>query len=155
MPIPESVRDFLADLLGRAVEVDKRRAPRNPNDPDGVAQWTVTYLDDKGHVAGACVSDLSLAAAGGSALAMMPPSAAEEAIRAGDLPEGLAENWAEVANVLSRLLNGPCTTHLRMGEGGAGVPDSVAGLMQTSTASRHFDVSVIGYPNGAMSFYAN
>ena len=103
---------------------------------------------------GACVADLPLAATVGAALAMMPAAVAEDAVKQGTLEEGLADNWHEVANILTRLLNGPCVTHLRIGTTTPGVPDDVRTLTQKATSARHFAVSVMGYPGGSISFYA-
>ena len=153
MPVPESVRDMIADLIGRSVEVDKRRTPLEFDDENTPLQ-TAAYLDAHGSVLGACVADLPLAASVGAALAMMPPAVAEDAVRQGSLEEGLADNWHEVANILTRLLNGPCVTHLRIGETTAGVPDEVRSLTERATSARHFAVSVMGYPGGSISFYA-
>ncbi|MFZ4718268.1 MAG: hypothetical protein ACOYMR_02520 [Ilumatobacteraceae bacterium] len=153
MPVPESVRDMIADLIGRSVEVDKRKAPIDLNDADAPVQ-TAAYVDANGGVLGACIADLSLAATVGAALAMMPSAVAEDAVRAGVLEEGLADNWHEVANVLTRLLNGPCVTHLRIGATTPGVPDDVRALTERATSARHFAVTVMGYPGGSVSFYA-
>ena len=153
MPVPESVRDMIGDLVGRPVEVDKRRAPLDLDDEASPIQ-TAAYVDAHDTVIGACIADLPLAATVGAALAMMPAAVAEDAVRAGVLDEGLADNWHEVANVLTRLLNGPCVAHLRIAATTAGLPDDVRALTTRATSARHFAVTVMGYPGGSISFYA-
>ena len=125
MPIPEDVRDFLGDLLGRPVSVTK--ASTRLDFTDDPERWvTGLYVDDHGTLIGACISDLSLAGDRRcAALAMMPAAAAEEAVDSGRLDDGLRDNFYEVANILSRLLNGPSVPHLRLTELVDGVPDEV------------------------------
>lgn len=154
MPIPESVREYLGDLLGRSVEVDKRRRDLDIDGEDAPSLVTVTYVDDVGVTRGACLAELPLAGTCGAALAMMPAGAVTDAVKADRLSETLAENWFEVANVLSRLLNGPAVSHLRVGALHVGVPDDVRTLTDGAAVRRTFTVTVMGYPGGSLAFYA-
>src|SRR5262245_12253166 len=107
IPIQEAVRDFFADLLGRGVAATKRTAL-----PDGDVLIVGRYLDDDGDVAALLVSDLEFAAISGAALAMIPKVVADEAITHGELTDALLDNFREVVNVFSSLLNAPSTPHL-------------------------------------------
>lgn len=149
MPIPEEVRDFLGDLLGKPVSVSKASSKIDfTEEADGYV--TGLYVDDKNHLIGACISDISLAATAGAALAMMPASVAKEAVDAGKLEEGLRDNFYEVVNILSRLLNGPSVPHLRLTELVDGVPDDVAQLIEKAKGRKNYDVTVVGYAGGRM-----
>ena len=151
MPIPEDVRDFLSDLLGKPVAVSKGQK-LSFDDPTRFV--TGIYIEDDGKLGGACIADLSLAASAGAALAMMPTVVAKESVDAGELSEGLRDNFYEVANILSRLLNGPSVPHLRISELAAGVPDQVMELSGKAAGLKHYDVTIVDYAGGSMSLLA-
>ena len=151
MPIPEDIRDFLSDLLGKPVAVSKGQK-LSFDDPTRFV--TGVYIEDDGTLGGACIADLSLAASAGAALAMMPTVVAKESVEAGELSEGLRDNFYEVANILSRLLNGPSVPHLRISELAAGVPDQVMELSGKAAGLKHYNVTIVDYAGGSMSLLA-
>ena len=151
MPIPEDIRDFLSDLLGKPVAVSKGQK-LSFDDPTRFV--TGVYIEDDGTLGGACIADLSLAASAGAALAMMPTVVAKESVDAGELSEGLRDNFYEVANILSRLLNGPSVPHLRISELAAGVPDQVMELSGKAAGLKHYNVTIVDYAGGSMSLLA-
>lgn len=149
MPIPEEVRDFLGDLLGKPVGVSKASIKLDFTEESD--NWvTGLYVDDHDRLIGACISDISLAATAGAALAMMPASVAKEASDAGKLDENLRDNFYEVVNILSRLLNGPSVPHLRLTDLVDGVPDDVIALIDKAKGRKNYDVTVVGYAGGRM-----
>ena len=152
MPIPEDVRDFLADLLGKPVAVSKGQKVSLENDPARFV--TGVYVEDDGSLGGACIADLSLAASAGAALAMMPTVVAKESVDAGQLSEGLRDNFYEVANILSQLLNGPSVPHLRISDLTPGVPDHVMTLSTVAAGKKHYDVTIVDYAGGSITLLA-
>ncbi len=153
MPVPETVRDFFTDLLGKGVSVDKRAEIELDGDDD---VWVCgVFVEDDGTVGGACVADLQLASYAGAALAMIPKPVAEESIAAGELAEGLIENFHEVANILTALLNGPSVAHLKIRELTTGVPDDVRDLIVRAAGRRSFDLTVTDYGSGRLALYAS
>ena len=104
IPIQEAVRDFFTDLLGKGVASSKRSAL----DYDDL-QIVGRYLDDDGEIAALLVADIEFAAISGAALAMIPKVVAAEAIKANELTDALFDNFREVVNVFSSLLNSPTT----------------------------------------------
>lgn len=89
MPIPEDVRDFLGDLLGKPVSVTKASQIDFGEEPERFV--TGLYVNDKDQeLIGACISDIPLTTTAGAALAMMPAAVAKEAVEAGKLEEGSA-----------------------------------------------------------------
>lgn len=148
MPIPEEVGDFLGDLLGAAVSVSKAPAPDLDDQPDAFV--SAIYVEDDDRPGGVCLADLGLAASAGAALAMMPNAVVKEAMDAGALPEGLHENFYEVANIMTRLLNGPSVPHVRITELVHGVPEGVRQVLDTAVGKKHYDVTIIGYPGGKL-----
>jgi hypothetical protein len=111
LPAPVVVRNLLEDLLGRDVDVD-------PADPVLAGDLPTTivamYVDDVGRLGAVIALDLPLAAYCGAALGLMPAGAAEDCIEDKVLSPTLAENVAELFNVMSSLLNRDGSVHLRL-----------------------------------------
>lgn len=152
MPPPEAVRDFFGDLLGKGVSADKR-AEIDLDSEDHV-WFSGVFIEDDGTVGGACISDLALASYGGAALAMIPKPVAEESITKGELAESLAENYHEVANILTALLNGPSVPHLKIRELVPGIPDDVRDLVLRAAGRRSYDITITDYGTGLLGLYA-
>jgi len=99
------------------------------------------------------VSDVDFAAFSGAALAMIPKVVAAEAIKAGELSDTLFDNFREVVNVFSSLLNAPSTPHLvlkaleRHPEG----TEDLADIMDAPRRRRDFDVTIEGYGSGVLA----
>jgi hypothetical protein len=147
IPIQEAVRDFFTDLLGRGVAASKR-TPLDYDDPLVVGR----YLDDDGELAALLVSDIDFAAISGAALAMIPKVVADEAIKMGEVNETLFDNFREVVNVFSSLLNAPSTPHLVL-KNLERHPDGTEDLREVMTApsrQRTFDVTIEGYGSGCL-----
>ena len=94
-------------------------------------------------------------AADGAALAMIPKPVAEESITAGELEEGLHENFHEVANIATALVNGPSVPHLKIRELVTGIPDEVRDLMLRAAGRRTYEVLIPDYGEGKLALYAN
>ena len=147
IPIQEAVRDFFTDLLGRGVAASKR-TPLDVDDPLVVGR----YLDDDGELAALLVSDIDFAAISGAALAMIPKVVAAEAIKLGELSDTLFDNFREVVNVFSSLLNAPSTPHLVL-KGLERHPDGTEDLLEVLKApsrQRTFDITIEGYGAGCL-----
>jgi hypothetical protein len=149
MPIPEDVGDLLGDLLGKPTAVSKAKRFDFTEEPD--AWFTARYVDDRDVLIGACLCDLPFAATTGTALAMIPAVVAKEVVDSGSLEEGLRENFYEVVNIMSKLLNGPSVPHLRLTELVDGIPDDAMELTERAPGRKHYDVTIVGYPNGRIA----
>jgi len=150
MPIPEDVRDFLGDLLGKPVSVSKRPVA-DLSEVDTEEKWvTGLFVNDKNALIGACVADLKLAANAGAALAMISDQVAKEAVAAGELGENLRDNFYEIVNIVSALLNGPSVPHLRLTEMVDGIPDEVVELSKRAAGNKRYDVTIVGYEGGVL-----
>jgi hypothetical protein len=149
IPIQEAVRDFFTDLLGRGVAATKRTAVPHHVETHNVGR----YLDDDGETAALLVSDVDFAAFSGAALAMIPTVVAAEAIRAGDLSDTLFDNFREVVNVFSSLLNAPSTPHLALKalERHPDGTEDIAELIESPRRRRDFDVTIEGYGSGVLA----
>lgn len=154
MPSPESVRDFFGDLLGKGVSADKRAEVALDDEDDPRVWVSGVFVEDDGTVGGACIVDIALASYAGAALAMIPKAVAEESIRDGALAAPLDENFYEVANILTALLNGPAFPHLKIRDLVPGVPDDVRGLVTVANGRRTFDLNITDYGPGLLAMYA-
>lgn len=153
MPLPEQLRDFLTDLLGQPTAVDKakRELAIGADDP---AVYTGVFVDDEGVVIGACLADLAFAARTGAALAMIPKAVADDALEQGALVDNLRDNYYEVANIATGLLNGPSVPHLKITELVDGVPDEVRDLIVRAAGRRTYNVTLGDYGAGTFALYA-
>jgi len=153
MPLPEQLRDFLTDLLGQAAAVDKAKQELAIGEDDPTV-YTGVFVDDEGHVIGACLADLAFAARAGAALAMIPKPVADDALKQGALVDNLRENYYEVANIATSLLNGPSVPHLKLTELVDGVPDEVRDLIVRAAGRRTYSVTLGDYGSGTFALYA-
>ena len=134
LPAPKDVRDMLAGLLGKPVQVSPG-APVTPapNKPVAVA----VYVDPQLHVNALCVMDLAASAYTGGALALLPPGGAQDAVEEDrELTGMLVEALHEVVNVLSALFNVPGAPHSklhRLPAAGEELPGDVAGMLANFT----------------------
>ncbi len=152
LPHPKQVRDMLADLLDREVEV-------GIGDPVVPSRWTpaavAVYVDDKVRTATVGVFDVRLAAYSGGALGLVPAEVAKESVENNQLSPLLAENVYEVANIAAALFNVPDAPHLKLHKlysPGELPPVDVSAMLRS--VGRRLDVSVTipGYGRGHLSF---
>lgn len=111
LPLPKAVRDLLAQLLGREVDV----TPCSPVVPSQRRPAALgVYVDDSLRLSHVVVADVALSAFAGAAIGLVPPRVAEDAVEDVDLSPMLAENFAEVLNVLASVLSAAEGRHLRL-----------------------------------------
>ncbi len=153
LPMQEAIRDLVGDLLSKGCAVDKNGEPLpfGPDDPVVLAE----YIDEDGDVAGLAMADLSFACRSGSALVMMPPAVAEEALAAGQLDGDMLDCFREVVNVLTRLMNSAESPHVKLNavyQGGQLLPGEVRTMIRGDAARRRdYVVSIEEYGEGRLS----
>ncbi|MFP4311645.1 MAG: hypothetical protein ACLFS9_06640 [Nitriliruptoraceae bacterium] len=152
LPARASFRDLLRDLVGQSVTV----RPGSPLTltPDRPS-YLAGYRFDAGEAAAMAVADLTLAAAAGAAIGMMPPQETlAEVEESGGLEGDLLEFFHEVVNVAARLLNSPSTPHVAL-KSLDPVPGEVAedlAEMATTPSVRHdWTVTIEGYGEGKLA----
>ncbi|MFN8025653.1 MAG: hypothetical protein U0W40_04630 [Acidimicrobiia bacterium] len=156
MPIPETIREVLGDLLDRHVAVAKSEPAKDDDEP--VAWHTLAdFTMDDGSVAACVLADLEVSAALGAALTMVPPGIVNESVTAGRLEaDTLSENYAEVLNVMTRACS---TATTRRTCGGVRCRSSPRRRRPTtprawSTSRRPavtLDVDIEGYGSGRLA----
>ncbi len=152
LPARASFRDLLRDLVRQPVTV-------RPGPPLELREDRPSYLAgyrfEAGEAAAMAVADLTLAAAAGAAMGMMPPQETlAEVEKAAALEGELLEYFHEVAGGTARLLNSPTTPHVALrsldpvpGE----IPEDLA-AMATSPSVRHdWAVGIEGFGEGRLA----
>ncbi len=152
LPAAKEVRDLIADLLGRDVQVLTGGGMVDPADEFGALVGV--YVDRRLQLSALVVMDLDLAARCGAAIALIPSAGAERAIGAGALPENLLDNASEILNVLASLFNGEGLPHLKLDAvyaPGQALPADVSQWVLTYVRRLDLDVDVKGYGPGRFS----
>ncbi|NEK87754.1 hypothetical protein GCU60_18605 [Blastococcus saxobsidens] len=152
LPAAKDIRDMLAGLVGKPVAVSPG-APVTPAPDRPVA--VAVYVDPQMNVNALCLMDLGAAAYTGSALALLPPGGAQDAVEEdGELSGMQVEALHEVVNVLSALFNTPGAPHSKLHKlyaPGEEVPGDLAGML---AAFNRVDlaIEVPTYGKGSLSF---
>jgi hypothetical protein len=154
LPSEQQVRDLLGSLLGRNVDVQHAGAV-----PTGAADlWsTAVYVTDRQAVAALLLLDLPLSVGLGAALALVPPARAEEAVLLRVLPEELAENLYEVANVCGTLLHRAGAPRIGLGalhRPGIPLPLDAATALTAWRSRLDLAVQLRDYGSGRLSLIA-
>lgn len=152
MPTGTQLGDFLTDLLGKQVTATAETTELGTDDPTGL--FCGVLVDEEGHVGGACIADSAAAAYAGASLAMIAKPVADEAIAAGELNTTLIDNFSEVVNILTGIVNTPIHAHLRMSGVEAGVPDSVRDLLIKASGRITFAIQIADYGTGRVALFA-
>lgn len=149
VPIQEAVAEFVGALVGRGSAASK--VTPTEIQPNG-AHVIAAYNDANGSLAALALADLHFAAGTGAALGMIPANAAQEAAEAGELPETLLENYQEVANIMTSMLNSPNSPHLKLDKvwtsTDASIPPTVWEAIENPSKRREFAVTIEGYGSG-------
>jgi hypothetical protein len=112
------------------------------------------YVDDRLAMQAVALFDIPFAAAAGAALAMLPVAVVDIATDSQALNDALAENVAEIMNVMTPLLAGPDSPHVRLHkvyQPDARLPVDIAVLASTLGRRVDLELSVAGYGNGELS----
>jgi hypothetical protein len=151
LPTPKHVRDLLAELLAREVDVtvDDAWAPL-PHDMPAVAE----YVDNRLRLHAVAMLDLPLAVHLGAAIGLLPPGGAQGMVD-GRAPTAMVEeNLFEVLSVLAAVLNSDDSVHVTispMRPIGARPPADVAQVVRRLTGRLDLTVTVDGYGTGRLA----
>jgi hypothetical protein len=153
LPIQEAIRDLTGDLLGRGTAVDKIKEPI----PDEEIAYLGVYQDDTGVLKALLPVDRPLVTILGGSLVMVPEVVVKEYLTKDQMPDNLVENFWEVANIMTSLLNREGASHIKLAdrvEGYANLGEDGRGLLAAPVRQRWFSVTVQGYGSGRMGFVA-
>lgn len=149
MPSTQSLEKMLHELLARQITVKKLASPP----PASELTWVGDCLGDGGVLVAVLASDIAFAARAGACLAMIPTGIADESIKKKDLHPSLIENFFEIINIVSALINQTSEVHVRLG---TLVPSTkadaaVASAIKTSKTRLDCEVTIGGYGVGKFS----
>ncbi len=151
LPAAKDVRDMLTGLVGKPVSVTPG-APVTPAPDRPVA--VAVYVDPGMNVNALCLMDLGAAAYTGSALALLPPGGAQDAVEEdGELSGMQVEALHEVVNVLAALFNAQGAPHSKLHKlyaPGEELPGDLAGMLAAFNRV-DLDIEVPTYGKGALS----
>jgi len=111
LPAALSIRNLLEDLLGREVTVSVANPPVVEDVPRTIG---AVYVDPGLTMTAVLGLELPLAAYAGAALGLMPAGGAADCVEEGQLSPVLAENVAELCNILTSLLNQEGGPHVKL-----------------------------------------
>lgn len=141
---PRDVQRILGGLLNRKVKVAPSKAK-----PEHPATRRPLVNDDNGLVA-VIASDLPFAHRSGAAVALMPPAMVAAVPEVPD--EDLMENYIEVANVLSRVVNEASRARVRI-DPDLKVPASQMQALIDACGCTAFDVDIEDYGAGSVAIW--
>lgn len=104
----------LAEQLGTLIDKEITAEQREENWVFGPSVQSAIYVTQDDRLAAILRLDLDLAAHLGAALAMMPRSASEEAVKEQVLEDDLLEAYGEVVNIMAGLLCCDGAPHVRL-----------------------------------------
>lgn len=157
-PVPvldrEQVAAVLLALTGQETEVLAGRPVLPGQDLAAVS----VYVTDAAGTGAVAAWDLSLAAYAGAALGQMSLPKVHAALAARALSAELADNFAEVANVLASAFNdNPAAPHLQLHEvhaAGEELPAEVTEMLRYVVRRVDLEVDIAGYGGGRLSVVA-
>lgn len=146
--IPESgeLVPLLSALIGRDITFESGTDPLTPAE---VEQHLTLFVSDDDEPLMLAGGDKPFAYLSGAALAMLPKGRAEDAIKDREPDEDLLENYFEVMNVLTRVINDQGGTHCRL------IPQSSVVLSDLPEPAKGvgIDLDISNYGTGKLSFW--
>jgi hypothetical protein len=157
-PVPVLELEQGAHLLQTLTGHDVQVRPARPVLPGQDLAVISVYVSDDVVTGAVSAWDLSLATCAGAALGQVPLAEVEEALATGTLSGDLADNFAEVANVLASAFNeSPGAPHLQLHQVhavGEELPDDVALMLRYVVRRVDLEVDIAGYGGGRLSVVA-
>ena len=150
LPGPVELRTLLDGLFDKPVKVSAHAAPVLPGRD---VQVVGAYVDDTASVRAVVFTDLTVGAALGGALALVPVPRVEEAVGSGAVPADLADNTREVLNIAASLFN--CgDAHLKLSDvfvAPQPVSEQVVDFLRAAQQRQDVTVEVPGYGSGVVA----
>ena len=152
LPAAKHIRDTFEDLIGRHVNV----CPADPMRSAEMHQSLVAvYVDDGLKLCAVLGMTFPLAVYSAAALGLIPPGGAKDMVEEREVTPLIAENAAEICNVLGTVLNHEGQPRVRMYQtfmpGGPPPPNDAAGRLLALGHRLDLEVEVTGYGKGKFS----
>jgi len=146
------VREMLETLLGRDVTVEP--SPTTLAGTDTIGSLVATYCDDDGRNRAMLGWSIEGAANVGAALGLIAAPMAKEMASEQFLRLDIADNLAEVSNVMAALFDLPGNPHVRMNGRycpAATTPAELASFLYANPDRLDLDFTVKGYGSGKLA----
>ncbi len=146
IPEANTLVPMVSALIGKDIFV---RGEDSGPEPASIAQFLTVFVGDEGEPLILAGGDASFAYYAGAALALIPKGRAEDAIGGAEPDPDLVENYREIMNVLTRVVNDQGGPHVRL------VPGSTADLAELPEpkSGRAYSLEVDGYGTGNLCFW--
>lgn len=152
LPAEKLVKDVLDGMLGR--ETALKHSEQRMSPIDAVGGMVASYCDDAGKVRAIVGWSVAAAAYVGGALGLIPPATTEEMVTEHYLKTDVAENLAEICNVLAATFEQAGSPHVRLlktYEPAAKAPPDISIFLYQHSERVDLDVEVPTYGTGKMS----
>lgn len=114
------------------------------------------FIDDDDRPVAACIADIEFAAFAGCSMTMLPPGAAEDAVKDKKLEPMMLDNFSEVMNIFSRLFMNDKTPHLRLQKcyAASEAPEAFVAIANNAEDRSSMEIDIPRYGKGNVSFAA-
>lgn len=150
-PLPDAgkVRNILGLLFDGLDIKNGAKSDLGPN----TGAWLAVYVSDEGKPVAFCATDLALSAASSAALSMLPPAAAQDAVKSKELTDVMRGNLREIMNICSRLLMTDASAHLKLEEvyPAKALPAAAGEALKRVAGRTDFELKMPKYGGGVLS----
>ena len=114
------------------------------------------FINDENEPVAVCASDIEFAAFAGCSLTMLPPGAAEDAVKGKKLEPMMQDNFNEVMNIFSRLFMNDKTPHLRLDKcySLGDTPQAFLDIANNAENNYSMEIEIPRYGKGNVTFLA-
>jgi hypothetical protein len=150
-PLPDASK--VHEILGMLFDGMNVKAGAKADLGPATGAWLGLFVDDANKPVALCATDLALSAAYSAALSMLPPGAAQDAVKSKDLSEVMRGNLQEIMNICSRLLMNDTSPHLRLEKvyPAKSLPAPASELLKSAAGRTDFEVKLPKYGGGILS----
>ncbi len=146
IPEPNQLMPLVSALIGKDLSLE---GESTPPEPTALGELLTVFVGDEGEPLMLAGGDPSFAYLSGAALALIPKGRAEDAINGRDADPDLLDNYREIMNVITRVINDAGDAHVRL------VPGSSADLdaLPEPRSGRGYGIAIDGYGSGTLCFW--
>lgn len=149
-PLPDAAK--VRSMLGMLFDgMDVKPGPKV--DASAAGSYVAVFIGDDGAPVAACACDLPFAAYSASALSMLPPPVAKDAVKSKALTEVMEGNLHEIMNICTRLVMNDTSPHLKLEKvyPAKSVPGPAQSLLTAPKGRIDFEITLAKYGPGVMT----
>lgn len=149
LPPNKDIKDLLESMLGRDVSLEPSKTTLSSSDT--VGSLIATYCDDDSKNRAVLGWSIEAGAHVGASIGLIPAPLAKEMAAENFLRLDIADNLAEVSNVMAALFDLPGNPHVRMKDRycpAATAPPELSSFLYSNPDRVDFDITIKGYGSG-------